>query len=799
MQKSLFPVLICAALAAIPGQLRAEEQEADAAGETTVQPGANVIRAHQLEILLDRKLRAIGDAEIQQDDKRLKGDRIYYNLLNEELHVVGNARLEQNGNVISGPDLRIRLKEREGEMQEPVFVMRKALQPTQGLGLISATSLASGDPGRIAAPVLDARQQASRDANGQEAWTRGSSRGDAKLLVFEGPDRERLYGARYTTCEVGVDDWYLRAGELELNHHSDTGTAKHASIEFKGVPILYTPWVDFPFYKQRKSGFLSPSFGTTTRSGVELAVPYYWNIAPDMDATLTPRVLSKRGLQLQGEYRYLGETYSGQDNLEFLSNDQQADRDRWFARLQHHHNFGNGWSGGYNIERVSDDQYFSDLSTSILTTSRVNLPQEGNVSYNSENWSFTGLVQKFQTLDGISYPYERLPQLTLNGSQEWQRASGNLYAQWSRFERADGAPVTTTPVPGGAALTTSVSGSRFVAYPSVSVPITQSYGYLTSKLGLHYTRYSLDNPEYWLGTDPNVDPPSQYQSDSRSLPIFSLDGGLYFDRDFRVVKNMYTQTLEPRLYYVYIPYRDQSDLPVFDSGVTDLSLGSLFTENAFSGNDRINDANQISLGLTSRLIDQRTGIQRLAVTVGQRFYFADRKVALPGGEERTSSSSDLVAALTARLRNFWNVDAAWQYDTDLDRTVKSNLGMRYNPAPGKSLNMSYRFIRDSLEQIDLSSQWPLGSSWYGLARWNYSLEESRPIEGLLGAEYNAGCWQARAVLQRVSTATADANYAFFFQLELDGLASVGTSPLSLLKRSIPGYQSSALIPDSFAQ
>lgn len=758
MQKNRVLALLFALLSTAIGQARAatESTPAQVAGET-------VIDAQRLEIFLDRKLRAIGDAEIQQNGKSIQGDAIHYDLLNEELHVLGNTRIEQEGTVVVGPEMRMRMDERIGEMKEPVFTFRRQLAP--------ATETRTGEA-IGPRPALD--EKAARQQN--------FARGDAKLLVFEGPDKERLYSARYTTCEAGVDDWYLRASELELDHASETGTAKHASIEFKGVPILYTPWIDFPFNKQRKSGFLSPSFGTTTRSGAEFSLPYYWNIAPDMDATITPRYMSKRGLQMQGEFRYLGEDYSGEDNLEFLSDDQQAERDRYFAKLEHRHNFGRGWSGRFNIERVSDDQYFSDMSTSITSTSRVNLPQEAFVSYSDEIWQFQGLAQEFQTLDGVSFPYQRLPQLTLTGNKDWGTLASNLYTQWVYFNRDDRAPE-------------GVTGSRFTAYPSISLPLSPSYGYLTPKFGLHYTQYNLNIPDSLSG---------QFQSDSRTLPIFSVDSGLFFERDFRVVKNYYTQTLEPRLYYVYIPERDQSRLPVFDTGESDLNLSSLFSENRFTGNDRVNSANQLTMAVTSRLIDKKTGIQRLAATIGQRFYFSDEEVTLTNTQERSSNSSDILAAVTARLRNAWNIDAAWQYNTDLDRSVRTNIGARYNPEPGKVLNLSYRYTRDpraipdsiaGLEQVDISTEWPLGARWYALARWNYSLSENRPIEGLAGAEYDAGCWQARTVVQRVSTATADANYAFFFQLELGGLTSIGTSPLKLLRRSIPGYSSSALIPN----
>lgn len=740
------------------------------------QPGATVIDADKLEIYLDRKMRAIGDAELRQDDKTIFGDRIDYDMLNSELHVSGNTRIEQDGFDVRGPELRLRLEDREGEMKEPVFVLNRKPQTdkTQEAIAVSDVSLKkSMKPGD------------------------GFSRGSAKQIVFEGPEKERLYSARYTTCEAGVDDWYLRAKELELDHHTETATASHASIEFKGVPILYTPWIDFSFNQQRKSGFLFPSFGTTTRSGAEFALPYYWNIAPNMDATVTPRILSKRGVQMRGEFRYLNADYYGQDNIELLPNDNQTKHDRYYAKLTHTQNFGHGWSGNYDIERISDAQYFSDLSTSITATSRVNLPQRGSLNYSDENWQFTGVAEQYQTLDQLSFPYQRLPQLTVTGNKEWTLLDTNLYSQWSNFQRSSLAPTTQNVTSAsGATLNTGVTGSRTVLYPSISVPLESSYGFITPKLGVHYTEYNLSNTAFTLtDTHGNVTT-GEYGNEHRTLPIFSLDSGLYFDRDVRVVKNRYTQTLEPRLFYVYVPYRDQSQLPMFDTSEADLNLSTLFAENRFTGNDRINDANQLTMAVTSRLIDANTGIERLVTTIGQRFYFGDRKITLPGGDIITNNSSDIVAAVTARLLTHWNVDAAWQYNTELDRSIKANLGARYNPEPGKTLNLSYRFTRESLEQIDLSSEWPLSSQWYSLARWNYSLKENRPIEGIAGVEYDAGCWQARAVMQRVSTATdAKPNYAFFFQLELGGMASIGTNPLTLLKRSIPGYTSTDLIPD----
>lgn len=762
------------------------ESALDSSQPAVAAPGATTIEGNRMEIYLDRTMRAIGDAEMVQDGQTIYGDRIDYDVLKQELRVQGNARVVQKDTVVTGPELRMQLEARRGEMKEPVFTMRNV--PIAAI--LPGANLPSAIP---AAAAFSAGMPTS-------------ARGSAERVTFDGPERETLYGARYTTCDAGVDDWYLRAGELELDHYAQTGTAQHASVEFKGVPILYTPWISFPFNNLRKSGFLAPSWGQTTRSGFEAALPYYWNISPNMDATITPRYMSKRGTQLQSEFRYLTEDYSGEDNIEYLPSDAEENGDnRYYYKLAHRHNFGSGWSGRLNYERVSDNDYFSDMTTSIISTSRINLPQEGQLSYVDDIWNFSAFMQQFQTLEDGFYQYERKPQLTLTGNKEWELGRGNLYAEWVRYDRDDKDPNKNS----------FATGNRLTTYPGISVPYGRSYGYLTPKFGIHHTRYNLDSNDA-LGIE---------ESTSRTLPIFSLDSGLFFDRDFRVVKNMYTQTLEPRLFYVYIPYKDQTGLPLFDSGFADLNMSTLFTENQFSGNDRVNNANQISLALTSRLIDSKSGVQRLAATVGQRFYFTDQKVSLASNPQdrsqeigpRTRNSSDIIGTVTARLLNNINVDFGLQYNTKIDRAIRSNIGARYNPEPGKVLNLSYRYTREDfgaeiaqeyrglvgVNQIDLSAQWPLSPRWYSLGRINYSFLKNRNdniqdestglVEGLAGIEYNAGCWQARAVAQRVQTATAEANYAFFFQLELGGIASIGNNPLALLSRSIPGYVSSAML------
>jgi LPS-assembly protein len=809
-------MLICLGYeSAYAEEIQAEPSPAADDSATDVAPGVTVIEGDRLQVNLNRKYKSIGNAAMHRTNQDVYGDIIEYDALDEELHVVGNTRIETDSMDLWGQELHMKLDEDTGEMKDASFLIKQQTSNSPDAKKMTAAPIEENGSQESGSQEMDESpfsQNIVDSASYAPKLTkqRDPSRGDAKTILFEGQDKKRLEDARYTTCAADSDDWYIKAKDIELNDYTKTGTAKNATVEFKGVPILYTPWIDFSLLNQRKSGFLTPSTGTTSSSGFEATIPYYWNISPNMDATMAVRELWKRGVQTQGELRYLGETYSGINQIEYLPNDDITESNRYYANLQHKQSFDNGWSVGYHLEKVSDDQYFSDLSTHIITTSRVNLPQQGNVDYNGDVWHFSGLVQKYQTLDeAATFPYERLPQLTLTADKDWGMVTTDLYSQWVDFglsshspNRIGGTSSTSTDTIFGAssnAVQTSVTGSRLTAYPSISVPFARPYGYITPKFGVHYTDYHLDNTAFTLTNPDGSVENGNYQSDSVTVPVFSLDSGLYFDRDMRIVDNHYTQTLEPRLFYVYIPNRNQDDLPIFDTAQADLNIGTLFLENQFVGNDRINNANQISLAVTTRMIDNKTGEQRLAATIGQRFYFTDQKVSIPGETLRTDNSSDIITAVTAKLLNHWDVDAGWQYNTGTSTTIKSNIGTRFTPEPGKVLNLSYRYTQTRLEQIDVSGQWPLGGGWYSMGRWNYSLSDSHNIEGLAGIEYDAGCWQARTVLQQVSTATAGSNYAMFFQLELGGVASIGSNPMTLLKRSVPGYTSTGLIPDEYQQ
>lgn len=701
------------------------------------------IRAMRLQGHQDREVEAFGDAELRKWGQIILADHLIYDKPTDELFAEGHVRIDQEGNVAEGPELRLQVHKSVGYMETPVFQLTEQTPP---------------------------------------------GRGDAKKLLFEGEKKYRLKEATYTTCPTGVDDWFLHAEDLAIDRVAQVATAKQAYVEFKDVPILYAPWLDFSLDRQRKSGFLIPSLGTTGKNGLEYSQPYYWNIAPNRDATITPRIMTKRGFQLRNEFRYLEPTYSGEVNLDVLPNDKVANANRDFFSLMHRQNLGNGWSGNLNLMRASDDAYFRDLSTNIAATSLVFLPREGNLSYAGNGWNFLSRMQSFQTLQDplapVTSPYRRLPQFLLNGTRPDFNDSGATVALTSEFVRFQHP--------------TQVSGDRSMVYPSVSLPLRTSYGYLTPKIGVHATSYTLDPATTGLSDSTGLARGAPFADATRTLPIFSLDSGLVFERDLELRDQAFRQTLEPRLYYVYIPYRDQSRIPVFDSGEGGVSFAQLFTENRFNGYDRINDANQVTAALTSRLLDDEGG-ERLRGAIGQRYYFKDQQVTLIAPAS-THRYSDVLATLGGRITRQWQLDTLWQYDPSNRNFASTTVSARYLPGIGKTLNLAYRFAQDpgtrvsTLREVDLSGEWPLWGRLYGLGRLNYSMLDGRMVEGLAGLEYNGGCWAARAVVHTLAIATQQTTNAIFLQLELNGLGQIGTNPLDVLRRNIYGYTKTSEIP-----
>ena len=672
------------------------------------------------------EIEAEGQAILRKRGQAVFADFIRHNLLTADVSAQGNVILVQRRNEVQGPFLFINLDRQAGFMDNPVYLL-----------------------------------------------TELGGRGFAQRMFFEGEDRFRAERAQYTTCGPESADWYIRADELMIDQTRNVGSARNGSVVFFGVPLLYAPTLSFPLANERKSGFLAPTFSVSGRNGPETFTPYFWAIAPNMDYTLTPRVLVRRGAQLGNEFRYLESTYRGEARAEFLPGDRVTDTNRFLLALRHTQTlgadrFGGGWVGMVDMQKVSDDLYFRDLSTRIALTSQTNLLRDAALVRGDSWGSVVIRAQRFQTLQDpltpITPPYARLPQILVNASKlDVYNTDLALAGEYTSFSHP------TLP-----------NGQRATLNPSVTLPLQSTYGFIRPKAGMHLTRYEMDANT------------TAIPSASRALPIFSVDSGLVFERDTSMFSRTVTQTLEPRLFYSYIPFRDQSRLPVFDSALPDPNFVTLFQENLYSGSDRIADANQITAGLISRAIDQASGSERLRVGVAQRFYLQDLQVTLPGAAARGKSRSDLIGTLTGQLWRGWIADAGLQYSTSLNSFERAVAGVRYMPEPGLVFNASYRYSRTQLEQIDVSTQWRLGRGWSTLARYNYSLRERTILEALAGLQYDDECWSFRVVASRIAVGTQQANTAMFAQIELRGLSRVGSNPLELLRRNIPGFTETEL-------
>ncbi|TMH10530.1 MAG: LPS assembly protein LptD, partial [Betaproteobacteria bacterium] len=522
------------------------------------------------------------------------------------------------------------------------------------------------------------------------------------------------------------------------------------------------PSFDFSLNDQRKSGFLPPSIGVTGKSGPEVGIPYYLNLAPNYDLTLTPRYMEKRGLQLAEQFRYLQKDYKGDFSAEVLPNDRAADRRRYGMSLAGSYNRDGSLLGGLNLNKVSDDSYFRDLATRINITSQATLPREGFLTYNGKWWdtgsySATARVQRFQVLQDpdnpIVVPYGRTPQLSLS----------TLRQDIGGFDFGSAAEFVDFSHP------SLVNGKRSTLYPSLSLPLITPSFFLTPKVGVHYTYYSLyEIPP--SATDPTI--PAFPNSISRTLPIFSVDSGLIYERETNALGQGVIQTLEPRFYYVNIPFRDQNQIPLFDTAIADFNYAQIFSENMFSGGDRINDARQLTAAVTSRMLLPSTGQEVLRGTFGQRYYFKDQQVTLGPAAPRTYHASNFLTALSGRVSEHWTLEGASEYDQRDYRTERLTLAARYRPEGLKALNLSYRYLSGDItttgpiKQVDLSAQWPLVGRWYGVGRFNYSLSDSRIVEGIGGLEYGADCWTIRFVVQRFALTAGTSSSSLFLQLEL---------------------------------
>jgi len=594
----------------------------------------------------------------------------------------------------------------------------------------------------------------------------GDAHGGADAIEINQRGRLELDWVRYTTCPPGSNDWLLEARDIDLDTRAGVGTAKGVKLKFQGIPILYSPYLSFPIADTRKSGVLTPQVGGTRSSGTEILVPFYWNIAPNYDATISPRVLTDRGLQMQTQFRYLTQTMSGQLSVEHLSSDSKFNEARTYGQIEHQTLFANGLRNRINYEEVSDNQYFEDLGGSLSASSITHLNRTFNFDWFTDNLSFFGQVQDYQTIDDAilpeEEPYRRVPQLLLHG--DWpDRILGmdfGVDSEIVNFDRDVG-----------------VTGWRINFAPEVELPIEGPGWFITPAVAFDYTRYELDNVE-----------PGQRSDPSRSLPIGSLDLGMVLERSMKSGAGQRVQTLEPRMLYVHVPYREQADFPVFDTITPDLNLVQLFRKNRYLGIDRIADTDQVSIGLTSRILNDATGKELASATIGQTRYLSISGVTFPDEPLTTQETSDYVAEVRFLLHDNLNFDIGHQWGEEERGTKRSQARLQYSPAANKVLNLSYRFRRDSLEQGDLSWSWPVASNWNFVGRYNFSFRDDEALEQFFGLEYESCCWGLRIVSRRhISTRNGTHDSAFGLQLVLKGMSSVGTAADKQLERGILGY------------
>ena len=646
---------------------------------------------------------------------------------------------------------------------------------------------------------LDLERRSGLFANADYYLYNTRARGRADRLFIDVGEVTEGKNMDFTTCDpprpgwdIDSDVWKVSARELRLNHETDRGTGKHVLLTIKKIPVFYSPYMSFPLSDARKTGFLTPFFGASTNGGAELHTPFYWNIAPNFDATLTPRMITDRGLMAMGEFRYLTKTMRGGLNLEYLPDDEVFGRDRSLIQFGHRQRLpGRGRLRlGYN--RVSDLRYFEDLSAHLGLSSQRFLSRHADIDYSGRHWSLTTRLRDYQTVDqtlaATSKPYKQLPRVRFNYRPPVGRRGVNLRlnSEVVYFDRR-----------GEVGAGFNITGMRADFFPTLRFPYRGEGAYFVPAVGLRYTQYSLQGAGALFKSSP-----------SRVLPVVSVNSGLFLDRYTNLFNRPYLHTLEPRLRYLYVPDKSQSHLPVFDTGVYNISYNSLFARDRFTGADRMGDTNEFTAALTSRLIDRATGKETGFFRIAQSYYLADRDVirhrvsgdqVVADGAAFTDSYSPVFAELRATFVKDWIFALEWHWQPKHGATEKFGARAQYRPPGDKVFNFRYRVRRSAagelrrnltdIDQTDMSLHWPLGRKWSVVGRWIFAVSERRSLEMFGGLEYNSCCFAVRAVGRRFLTnIDGEFNRGVFLQFELKGLAGLGRKTADFLQHSIPGYK-----------
>ncbi|GAB2495417.1 LPS assembly protein LptD [Arenimonas alkanexedens] len=602
----------------------------------------------------------------------------------------------------------------------------------------------------------------------QYQFNQNAGNGKAERVTLRG-ELGQMSNGTYSTCPPGQRQWEFSASQIDVDQEEAMGTARNATLRLGGVPVLWLPYLRFPTDDRRRTGLLSPRLGFDERNGFDYEQPIYLNLAPNYDATLVPRWMSQRGLMLGGQFRYLTASSRGVVEAHWLGSDDEPgrDSDRGVASLQHTTSFGPQWYFNADLNHVSDVFYFDDFNDSLASTSITLLPSTAGVYGRGLGWSASVSAQRWQIANPLvlagTEPYQRLPTADLRWNKSllpWVELG--LQAEAVRFQHE-----------------TLAGGERVDLRPTLRLPFGGAAWYATPELSWRYTAWSLDA---------GLLPPGADRSPSRSLPIARFDTGAFFEREFDWGEGRLLQTLEPRLVYLNVPYRDQDDLPLFDTQPLTFSWPGLFRDNRFGGADRQGDADQVTLALTSRLLDTRDGRERLSASVGRIHYFDPPRVTMPGAAPLSDDGSAWVAEASLALGQRWTVGLAQQWDPDRERTQLSAVRSQWRFSNGGLVNAAYRYRAEVLEQGDLSFALPVNDRWRLLGRWNYSLRDRETLESLAGFEWKSCCLAVRVLAREyIREFGGDRSLGIYLELELNGVGSLGRDTARLLDDAILDY------------
>jgi LPS-assembly protein len=670
-----------------------------------------------------------GAVELDQGSRQIRAEEMTYDLDTEQVVATGNAFIAQPGVRIKGTKAQMNLDTDQGQIEDVRY--------------------------RFTGPL--------------------NARGSATEARLVHPELTEYTDIVYTACPPGQDDWSLKASDLTIDREEGKGVARHARLRIVGVPVLYTPYISFPIDDRRKTGFLVPSVGNSSESGFELTTPYYFNIAPNKDATLFPQYMSRRGLLLGGEFRLLTQRHYGELFGQAIANDALYEEGgaRGAVGVLYRGRYGSRWSSYVDFKQVSDDQYLEDFGNRLEVTSTRNIERRGDLTYQGEGWWARARLQDYQTVDAsippVNRPYGRLPELSI---------------RFDRVRLGRGFELGLDGEYDYFAHDAKVHGHRTALQPYAAWRVRRPYGYLIPRLNFYSAFYDLQDQT-----------PGETDNPSYAIPSFHVDSKLIFERATHWFGQEALQTLEPRIFYLYTPFKDQDDQPVFDSSELSFSYSSLFRPNRFTGRDRIGDANQVTIGLTSRTLGTRSGLELLRASVGQILYFEDRKVQIAGPAEDQSSSA-IAGEISSRFHRHWSGRASFQWDpnNEEDQSEKRILELHYERPDNRLINLAYRFDlgtseANRYEDTDLSFRWPVNQGLELVGRWYYSLLYSETMEAFAGVEFGRCCWRVRVLGRHLKNKPeTEGTTSVMVQLELAGLGSIGNRIDKFLERGIYGYE-----------